>query len=277
MDRIIEALSAQKILLEGLGHKVAYICLQGSQNYGLDLYTDTYRSDIDMKAIIVPTLDDLIKNSKPISKTVDTEWGQCDLKDIRVYFETLVKAHPTFLETLFTKYYIVDEDFKGEFDKIFALREDLVYCLRFQFIRRIYGMMCDKEKQMYHPTPAIAEKIEKYGYDGKNAHHIQRLWLLMQDYFEGTLPLSICFYPEWKEVSFLRKLKLNELSLEFVQGYIESVLTQAKEFKDNVLSVFAKTDVDENKLDYSIKNQLLELSQTITRNKIIKEVGGANN
>lgn len=129
------SLAKQKKLLEEQGHKVAYICIYGSQNYGLDIQLEEYQSDIDMKAIVVPTLDDLIKNSKPISTVVDTEWGQCDLKDIRSYFQTLTKANPAYIETLYTDYYIVDLDFIEEFNQIFSLRDTLVSALSAQFIQ----------------------------------------------------------------------------------------------------------------------------------------------
>src|SRR6056297_3126475 len=52
-------------------YKVGYIALQGSQNYGLDINTDDYKSDIDMKAIIIPDLDMLLDTNKPLSTTID--------------------------------------------------------------------------------------------------------------------------------------------------------------------------------------------------------------
>lgn len=42
--------------------------LQGSQNYGLDEYSDEYTSDVDTKSIILPSLDDFIYNRTPVSK-----------------------------------------------------------------------------------------------------------------------------------------------------------------------------------------------------------------
>ena len=45
------------------------LCLQGSQNYELDLYTDEYKSDIDTKAIVIPSFEEIVLNKKPISTT----------------------------------------------------------------------------------------------------------------------------------------------------------------------------------------------------------------
>ena len=74
---------------KNLNHSPVYMCLYGSQNYQMDAHTDEYQSDFDYKAIIVPTLKDLVFNSKPISKVVEVENGQVDVKDVRSFFETL--------------------------------------------------------------------------------------------------------------------------------------------------------------------------------------------
>lgn len=265
MSKLMDCLSKQKEILENQGYSIAYICVYGSQNYGLDVYSETYRSDIDMKAIIVPTLDDLVRNSKPISTTINTEWGQCDLKDIRVYFQTLLKANPTYIETLYTDYYIVDEKFSNEFNHIFNLRDDLVTVLSAQFLKAMYGMMCEKEKALYHPYPTIAHKIEKYGYDGKQAHHILRLWILINDYFKNKLSLSKCIRPS-NDIDMLMETKLNKIPLEEIGKFVSNIMIQARLFKEETLN-----KIDESKLDYSIKDKFLSLSQDIIKNKIIEE------
>lgn len=263
---IEEALLKQKKILESQGYTVAYICLYGSQNYGLDIYSDEYQSDIDMKAIIVPTLDDLVRDSKPVSTVVETEWGQCDIKDIRTYFQTLLKANPAYIETLFSKYYIVDNNFKEEFDVIFSKREALVKTLKVQFIRAMYGMMCEKEKALCHPYPTIAHKIEKYGFDGKQAHHIFRMWYMMIDYFEEGWLFEQCLTPDKAFIPFLMSLKLNDISLDEVNSLVSATMEEAKGFKDEIVN-----GIDEKTIDYSIKDEILALSQDIIKIIIINE------
>ena len=53
-----------------LGYEVLFIALQGSQNYGLDLYTDVYRSDIDCMVVILPSFDDFVANRQAVSTTI---------------------------------------------------------------------------------------------------------------------------------------------------------------------------------------------------------------
>lgn len=266
--QLIDKLLKQKQILESEhGLMVAFIAIYGSDNYGLSLHNDEYQSDVDMKAVIVPTLDDLVRNSKPISKTLNTEWGQVDVKDIRVYFETLLKANPAYVETLFTKYCYIDPTFTEEFNQIIRMKEDLVKVLQAQFIRAIYGMMAEKEKALCHPYPSIAHKIEKWGYDGKQAHHVYRLWIMMTDYFLHKKPLSNCFHPYEAFNKPLMDLKLNKYSLDYVKEFVKITMEHAKKLRGQVLE-----SIDESKIDYSIKDEFIKLSQQIIKNKIINEV-----
>jgi hypothetical protein len=266
-DQIMEALAKQKKVLESQGYTVAYIAVYGSQNYNLDIYTDDYQSDVDMKAIVVPTLDDLVRNSKPVSITVDTEWGQCDVKDIRTYFEVLLKANPAYIETLFTDYYIIDEDFQDEMREVLDSAEDLVYALRGQFARAIYGMMCEKEKALCHPYPSIAWKIEKFGYDGKQLSHIYRLLVLMEDYFISGIKLKDCIKSRESAREFIIDLKLNVLSLEDAKEFAEIYINSGEMTKSILLK-----EIEKETIDYSIKDKLLTLSQEIIKRKIINEI-----
>lgn len=260
-----KALFEQKEALEKEGYSVAYICIYGSQNYELDINTEEYQSDIDMKAIVVPTLDDLIEDSKPVSKVIETKWGQCDIKDIRPYFQTLLKANPAYVETLFTEYYIVDEKFVNEFNLIFELRDDLIRTLSAQMIRAMYGMMCEKEKALSHPYPTIKHKIDKFGYDGKQAHHIQRLHVMMKDYYLEGLDMDECLKPN-QQLTYMKRLKLNDVPLEEAKLFVSKTMQEAKELKDSILN-----NIDEKQIDYSIKKDFLKLSQNIIKHKIVND------
>lgn len=262
----MDSLREQKEILESQGYTVAYICIYGSQNYGLDIDNEEYQSDIDMKAIIVPTLDDLVRNSKPVSEAVDTQWGQCDVKDIRKYFETLLKANPAYIETLYTSYHIIDKRFRKEFFEIMWLRDNLVETLRCQLIRAIYGMMCEKQKAMKHPYPTIAHKIEKWGYDGKQVHHIVRLHDVMRRHFQLKKRFSDAMQPSKGIRQDLMDFKLNRIPLDQAEKDVVTTMEIANEFKKQYLE-----NQDEVRIDYSIKDDFLRLSQDIIKKKIIEE------
>ena len=71
--KILETLNYYKQLLEQKGYKVIYVALYGSQNYNVD----DEKSDIDAKAIVLPTLADII-HRRPISAIIETEYGAVD-------------------------------------------------------------------------------------------------------------------------------------------------------------------------------------------------------
>ena len=111
-----------------LGYNMVGVFLYGSQNYELDYE----KSDVDTKAIVLPTLEDIVLNRQPVSTTVDMgDNCLCDVKDIR--------------------------------------------------------MALEKYKALTHPYPSIKEKIDKYGYDNKQLHHILRLKDFVQRYCNGEV------------------------------------------------------------------------------------------
>ena len=93
--------------LRSLGLNVVTIFAQGSMNYGLYIRDEDYISDVDSKAIVLPTLDDLISGSKMKSTKYDLDGEQIDVKDIRVMVDMWKKSNPAYLEILFTKYKVI--------------------------------------------------------------------------------------------------------------------------------------------------------------------------
>lgn len=252
------------------GYTVAFISLYGSQNYGLDVYTDEYKSDIDAKAVIVPTLDDLIYNCKPKSFVKEFDKGQVDVKDIRVFVDTLIKANPAYIETLYSDYMIVNPDYENQVKQIVDLKDELVFALRCQFIKAIYGMMMEKRNAMCHPYPSIVEKIEKYGFDGKQTSHCIRLLYLMKDYFLNHTDdknLKPCFYPNKYQREILLNHKLNKIDIETATKEADEAIDAAKKIRDNILD-----SVDQSKIDYSVKDKIVKLSRDIIKEDIISKI-----
>lgn len=84
------------------------LALQGSQNYGI---ADD-RSDVDSKLLLLPTVNDLVYNNKPVSHTHIMENNEhVDCKDIREYFKVMRKMNANFLEILYTDYKIINEEY----------------------------------------------------------------------------------------------------------------------------------------------------------------------
>jgi predicted nucleotidyltransferase len=204
---LFKKLEAIKKQLEQNGHHVIAIFLQGSQNYGLEINQDDYVSDIDAKAFIMPSFEDLYFN-KFISITKETEFGLVDVKDIRHWIELLKKSNPSYIELLFTEYRILDDE------KLVEGAEELVNERMPKLMRTCLGMIDQKIKALKHPYPTIIDKIEKYGYDPKQLHHIVRLYYIIRDLMIGEKTYAEILKPQGLEKEFLLKLKMGEFSLD---------------------------------------------------------------
>lgn len=152
-------------LQDELGYEVLFIALQGSQNYGLDIYTDEYKSDIDCFAIILPSFDDFVDNRQAISKTIVLDNNEhINIKDIRLYFELLHNQNVQFLELLFTDYKIVNKKYKNEVKDLFNKAELIAKYNNYKLYNSIAGMSLQKKEALEHPYPSIKDIIDKYGY-----------------------------------------------------------------------------------------------------------------
>lgn len=207
------------------GYKVVALFLQGSQNYNLDIYEDDYKSDIDAKAIILPTLEDVILNKQPISTTLVLDNNEhIEVKDIRIMKEMFIKQNISYIELLYSRYFIINETYKQYVIDLMVMRDEISSINKNQFLRCIKGMSMEKFKALEHPYPTIKDKIDKFGYDPKQLHHILRLNEFIKRYIYNKEPLKNCYISIHKEE--LIRVKKGFYSLEYArmmaQKYDES-------------------------------------------------------
>lgn len=165
-----------------LGYNVVGVFLYGSQNYELDYEG----SDVDSKAIVLPTLNDIVLNKQPISTTVDMgDNCLCDVKDIRKMFECFKKQNINFIELLFTKYYVLNEEYKELYKSMLDNNELIARYNDYASLNCMSGMALEKYNALTHPYPSIKDKIDKYGYDNKQFHHVLRMKEFMERYIDG--------------------------------------------------------------------------------------------
>ena len=193
--------------LEFLGYEVVCTCLQGSQNYGLDEYSEDYCSDIDTKSIVLPKLKDFIMASPPVSKVevMDND-EHAEVKDIRIMFEMFKKMNLSYIELLYSKYVYINPEWVDFIYNLFLYRDEIASYNRNQFIKCIYGMALEKQKALCHPYPNIVHKIQEFGYDGKQLSHCRRLLDFMGKFLDG-LPIAACYEVEEPEKTILMNNK----------------------------------------------------------------------
>ena len=171
-----------------LGYNVVGVFLYGSQNYELDYEG----SDVDTKAIVLPTLSDIVLNKQPISTTVDMgDNCLCDVKDIRKMFECFKKQNINFIELLFTKYYVMNDDYAELYQPMLDNNEIIARYNNYASLNCMCGMALEKYNALTHPYPSIKDKIDRYGYDNKQFHHVLRMREFMERYISGEKYLDI--------------------------------------------------------------------------------------
>ncbi|MBR5226400.1 MAG: nucleotidyltransferase domain-containing protein [Clostridia bacterium] len=240
--------SAAKVVSDQ-GYFPVYISLHGSQNYGLAIHTEDYQSDFDFKCIVLPSLRDLVEGKKPTSLTIETQEGQIDIKDIRVFVESVGKMNPAYLECLATQHFLTLAH-----EECFSAMKALVPVLLAQrgaaFARACQGLFMQKEKQMCHPFPAAMEKIIAYGYDGKQVHHMYRLLRMLQLFAQtGKMQLSA---PQDAK-ALLTDLKLDRIPLDEARRLIEG-------WKCELKDVVAKIEREYPECGAAAAEEILSLS-----------------
>lgn len=211
--KIMERVQEHYDYLQAKGYEIVFLALQGSQNYGLDVYDDDYMSDVDTKAVVLPSFEDFVYNRQPVSETIVLENDEhIDVKDVRVMFETYKRQNVNFIETLFSEFKIVNKKYDDIAQVLFDNAEEIAHINTNQAIRCMAGMSKEKLKALKHPYPTIADKIEKYGYDPKQLHHILRMNDFIKKYAILKKPYKECLIPDDK--NYLIEVKKGILSEE---------------------------------------------------------------
>ena len=246
------------------------LVIQGSQNYGLDIYTEEYKSDIDTKMLVIPSLEDIVYNKKPISTTYILPNNEhTDIKDIRLYFDNFKKQNINFVEILFSNYYIINPKYQDLWDGLIKNRENIAHYNYNQTLRCIAGMSMEKKKALCHPYPTIKEKIDKYGYDGKQLHHIIRMNDFIYAYTHNKLYKECLTYLPHKEL--MMEAKLNKFSLEKALELAEFFDNQTKEMKDFYLK--EPEEINQDALNTLNKVQYEVIKRKIKTDIIQEEIG----
>ena len=236
--------------------------LQGSQNYSLDLPT----SDVDTKLIVVPTFQDIALNSKPVSTThVRKNDEHIDLKDIRLYIQTFQKQNLNFLEILFTDYFILNPLYAEQWNRLVEAREAIAHMNPYRAIKSMKGIAMEKYHAMEYPYPTKLDLIEKYGYDGKQVHHLIRVDDYLTRYIAGE-SYKDCLKPSPCLVEHMLAYKRHEIPLEYAREEAKEVLAHVTKIADEFCS---KTSDNE---DHKMRELLQDVSYNIMKNATLKEL-----
>lgn len=181
--KIEERLKHDYNYVRNQGYEVFGVFLQGSQNYKLDYEG----SDIDTKCIVLPSAEDVILNRQPVSTTLILEDNShIDLKDIRLMWQCFKKQNINYLEILFTEFFFVPYEYYYYWMDMTSRREEIAHMDNYAAVNCIVGMILEKNAALCHPYPTLKDKIDKYGYDHKQLHHILRCQEFLDRYVDDV-------------------------------------------------------------------------------------------
>ena len=263
MDKILQRLNEDYDMVQNMGYEVVGVFLQGSQNYGLDYEG----SDIDSKVIVLPKFNDFILNHKPLSTTHVLESNEhVDLKDIRLMFDCFKKQNINFLEILFTKYRVMNPLYEEMFKPLFNNNELIARYNNYASISCMVGMIQQKYMALEQCRPSTADKIEKFGYNSKELHHIIRIYEFLDRYIKGV-PYKECLISEQKE--YLIDVKRDFYDLKQARKVaIELVESSAKIKKIYMESVQLNVNKD---VEFLLNDVLINIMKEHLKNEILKE------
>lgn len=119
------------------------VFLYGSQNYGCA----TAASDVDTKAILIPSFADLCLN-KPVAKELHIGEEHCEVKDIREMVKMWKKQNLNFLEILYTDYFILNPSYRYVWDEfIKPFREEIVNYNKPYMAKSLQGQILNNIKR----------------------------------------------------------------------------------------------------------------------------------
>lgn len=246
-----------------LGYEVISCFLQGSYNYEKNFgdITDD-KSDVDSKCLVLPSFKDFCLGRKPVSFTHEMENGEhLDIKDFRLYLNMFKKQNINAVEILFTYYYVWNPKYINVCYRMFSNRERIARYDVKAALNCMVGMAFEKQKALCHPYPTLKEKIEKYGFDGKQLSHVYRLNEFMDKYITDE-SYEKCLKTDMGE--FLRQLKRNEIfSLELAKTNMDRLTQEMKQKKDLYLETHeVKKDEYVDKLFEELAVEAMEINFT---------------
>lgn len=227
-------------------------------------------SDIDCKAVILPKFNDFVLNNKMVSTTHVLENNEhIDLKDIRLMFDCFKKQNINFVEILFTKYKILNPKYEAFWQKLINNNELIAHYNNYASVNCIGGMTLEKYKALEHPYPATIDKIEKYGYDPKQLHHIIRLNEFIKRYIDGETYKS-CLISKNKD--YLIEVKKGLYNLHQAREIAKNLSSETNQLRKDYMD--SNPVVISQQVEDILNNVLVDIIKFNFQTELIGDING---
>lgn len=237
----------------------------GAANYGLD----TEKSDVDTRVLIVPTLKDLVYNTKPLSKTIIRENGEhIEVRDIRLVLQNFKKQNINSLEILFTKYKIINKKYQGFWDVLTNCAESICYLNPGAAIKCIQGMSIQKFRHLERMSKEREDIVKTYLYDPKELYHLLRLEEFLTKYVRKKESYEECLYSN--KATFLQDLKngVDLPTLDEARNIAETTINNINHICDTTNPRALTNTI----ATYGAENVLNEIQYNIIESSLFSEI-----
>ena len=224
------------------------VFLYGSQNYDLD----TPFSDVDTKAIYIPTFEELLFK-QPVSKELHLPNGEhCEVKDIREFVKNLYKQNINFVEVLFTEYFVLSVKFSDYWNETFIEnREDIA---RYDINKAIHSMS--------HQASHTLKQAGNGTNPCKKLADVARLIYFLQRYLRGEDYLD-CLRPTGDDHDRIFNLKTQPKNIESYESTIEMFKMIIDYYKQADYEYYNCEDV-QKELESMIKKSIMKMIKLIS-------------
>ena len=124
-------------------------------------------------------------------------------------------------------------------------------------------MALEKQKALCHPYPATMDKIEKFGYDGKQLSHCRRLLNFLSRYLDGE-PIATCYEVQEPAKTILmnnkKQLDANGevLSLASAKSQCDAYVAAITVLKNDAITEFDQLEYKSVEILEDIKYEILK-------------------
>lgn len=239
MRDIYQAIEEHKHMILAAGFKeenLLGVFLYGSQNYR----TETENSDVDTKAIIIPTFEELVFK-RPISRELVLPNNEhCEVKDIREMVSNFRKQNINFIEILYTDYCWINPKYMEVWDKYFlSMREKISHY--------------DRQKCVNSISHQALHTIRQNRNDGKKISNGLRLQEFLSLYTCGFEYMD-CLIPMGKIRKTIMELKNGEIT------YSDKEIDDMIDFFENILKKdFQSSEKLRQEVDKNFNEAIIKL------------------
>ena len=217
------------------------VFLYGSQNYGVDLPT----SDVDTKAVFIPTFEQLVLDKKMVNHEIHLENGEhCEVMDVRHIVNEFRKQNINFVEVLFTDHFIVNPQFEDLWNDYYISNRDRI--CRYDITRGVNSII----GQAKHT-------INQNKTNGKKIANGLRLLYFLEHLLAGA-PYEDCIVPVEEVREKIKELKsIETLESEDDANFLLQEFDAMK--ADFEAGEFVYIPENKNALDVILNDGILEI------------------